>query len=107
MAAMRDILYKVNITSTSGDMNLEVNGVAFDSRKVKKGFLFVAIKGHQTDGHEFIDKAIKSGASVIVCEKLPEIVSEKATFISVKEITKPLAIITSNFYVNPSQKLTF
>jgi len=58
MAALRDILYKVNITSTSGDMNLEVAGVAFDSRKVKKDFLFVAIKGHQSDGHEFIDKAI-------------------------------------------------
>jgi len=105
MAALRDILYKVNITSTSGDMDLEVNGVAFDSRKVKKGFLFVAIKGHQTDGHEFIDKAIKSGASVIVCEKLPEIVSEKATFITVKGSAKALGIITSNFYGNPSQKL--
>lgn len=86
-------------------MNLEVNGVAFDSRKVKKGFLFVAIKGHSTDGHEFIDKSIKNGATVVVCEKLPEIVSDKATFITVKSSAKALGIITSNFYDNPSQKL--
>lgn len=105
MKALRDILYKVNITSTSGDMNLEVNGVAFDSRKVRKGFLFVAIKGHQTDGHEFIDKAIRSGACVIVCEKLPEMVSDKATFVTVKGSAKALGIITSNFYDSPSQKL--
>ncbi len=105
MASLRDILYKVNITSTSGDMNLEVSGVAFDSRKVKKDFMFVAIKGHQTNGHEFIEKAIKSGASVIVCEKLPEIVSEKATFITVKGSAKALGIIVSNFYNNPSKKI--
>jgi UDP-N-acetylmuramoyl-L-alanyl-D-glutamate--2,6-diaminopimelate ligase len=105
MASLRDILYKVNITSTSGDMNLEVNGVAFDSRKVKKDFLFVAIKGHATDGHEFIDKAVKSGASVIVCQKLPDEVSDKATFITVKSSAKALGIIASNFYGNPSQKL--
>lgn len=105
MAALRDILYKVNITSTSGDMNLDVSGIAFDSRKVKKGSLFVAIKGHSTDGHEFIDKAIKSGAAVIVCQKLPEEVPDKATFITVKSSAKALGIIVSNFYGNPSQKL--
>jgi len=105
LKALRDILYKVNITSTSGDMNVEVNSVAFDSRKVKKGTLFVAVKGRSTDGHEFIDKSIKSGAAVIVCEKLPEIVSDKATFITVKSSAKALGIIVSNFYGNPSQKL--
>jgi UDP-N-acetylmuramoyl-L-alanyl-D-glutamate--2,6-diaminopimelate ligase len=105
MAALRDILYKVNITSTSGDMNLAVSGVAFDSRKVKKDFMFVAIKGHQTNGHEFIEKAIKDGASVIVCEKLPDVVSDQVTFITVKGSAKALGIITSNFYNNPSKKL--
>jgi UDP-N-acetylmuramoyl-L-alanyl-D-glutamate--2,6-diaminopimelate ligase len=86
-------------------MNPDVNGVAFDSRKVKNGFVFVAIKGHSTDGHEFIEKSIERGASVIVCEKLPEAVSDKATFITVKSSAKALGIIASNFYDNPSQKL--
>jgi len=86
-------------------MNVEVSGVAFDSRKVKQGFLFVAIKGRQSDGHEFIERVINSGASVVVCEKLPETVSEKITFVTVKGSAKALGIIASNFYDNPSHKL--
>src|SRR5277367_2800587 len=105
MASLRDILYKVNLTSTSGTMDMEVKGVAFDSRKVKPGFLFVAIKGHQTDGHEFIPKAVGSGASVIVCNTLPEETSDKVTYITVKGSARALGIIASNFYGNPSQKI--
>jgi UDP-N-acetylmuramoyl-L-alanyl-D-glutamate--2,6-diaminopimelate ligase len=105
MAALRDILYKVNITSTSGPMEVEVNGIAFDSRKVKPGFLFVAIKGHQTDGHEFIEKATGNGATVIICNKLPEEISDKVTYITVKGSAKALGIIAANFYGNPSQKI--
>ncbi len=105
MASLRDILYKVNITSTSGSMDLDVSGIAFDSRKVKPGFLFVAIKGHQTDGHEFISKAIGNGASIVVCNKLPDEISDKITYITVKGSAKALGIITSNFYGNPSQKI--
>lgn len=105
MKALRDILYKVKIIATSGDMNSEVAGVAFDSRKVLPGFLFVAIKGRQSDGHQFIEKAIELGATVIVCEKLPEAVSDKATFVNVKSSSKALGIIASNFYDNPSGKL--
>lgn len=86
-------------------MNSEVAGVAFDSRKVLPGFLFVAIKGRQSDGHQFIEKAIELGATVIVCEKLPEAVSDKATFVNVKSSSKALGIIASNFYDNPSEKL--
>jgi UDP-N-acetylmuramoyl-L-alanyl-D-glutamate--2,6-diaminopimelate ligase len=105
LKALRDILYKVKIIATSGDMNSEVAGVAFDSRKVSPGFLFVAIKGQLSDGHQFIDKAISSGASVIVCEKMPDVVSDKVTFVNVKSSSKALGIIASNFYNNPSEKL--
>jgi UDP-N-acetylmuramoyl-L-alanyl-D-glutamate--2,6-diaminopimelate ligase len=105
LKALRDILYKVKIIATSGDMNSEVAGVAFDSRKVMPGFLFVAIKGRQSDGHQFIEKAIELGATVIVCEKMPEALSDKATFVNVKYSAKALGIIASNFYDNPSEKL--
>src|SRR5258706_14931732 len=105
MAALRDIIYKVNILFLYGNMDLEVIGIAFDSRKVKPGFCFVAIKGHQTDGHAFIERATGNGATVVVCEKLPEIVSEKATYVTVKGSAKALGIIVSNFYGNPSQKI--
>lgn len=105
MAILKDILYKVPITSTSGSTDVEVNMICFDSRKVKEGSLFIAIKGTQSDGHGFIDKAISLGAIAIVAEKLPEVISDKATYVTVKDSAKALGIISSNFYGNPSEKL--
>ncbi len=105
MAELKDILYKVHITSTSGSMNIEVNGICFDSRKVQPGFLFVAIRGTQSDGHGFIEKAASNGAVAIVAEKLPEAISEKITYVTVKDSSKALGIISSNFYGNPTSKL--
>src|SRR6478609_7676693 len=105
MAELKDILYKVSITSTSGNMNVDVKGVCFDSRKVQEGFLFVAVKGTQSDGHEFIAKAISSGALAVVCEKLPEAISDKVTYATVKNSAHALGVIAANFYGNPSQKI--
>lgn len=105
MQELKDILYKVPLTASYGDMNVEVNGIAFDSRKVQRGFLFAAVKGTLSDGHQFINKAIELGAQVIVCEKLPETINEKITYVSVKDSAYALAIIASNFYGSPSEKL--
>src|SRR6188768_1319197 len=105
MAELKDILYKVHITSTSGSMNIEVKGICFDSRKVQPGFLFVAVRGTQSDGHTFIDKAASSGAVAIVAEKLPDAITDKTTYVTVKDSSKALGIIASNFYGNPSVKL--
>ncbi|HZX74620.1 MAG TPA: UDP-N-acetylmuramoyl-L-alanyl-D-glutamate--2,6-diaminopimelate ligase [Cyclobacteriaceae bacterium] len=105
MAELKDILYKVHITSTSGDMAVEVSGICFDSRQVKPGFLFIAIKGVQSDGHAFITKAVSSGAAAIVAENFPETLSDKAVYVTVKNSSKALGIIASNFYGNPSSKL--
>ena len=105
MTELKDILYKVHITSTSGHMNLDVKGICFDSRSVKPGFLFVAIRGAKVDGHVFIEKAVSLGAVAIVAEKLPDAISDKITYVSVKDSAKALGIIVSNFYGNPSAKL--
>lgn len=105
MAELRDILYGVRITATSGDMNLDIPGVHFDSRQIQPGYVFVAIKGAQVDGHEFIDKAITAGAVVIVAESLPESMVETVTYITVKNSASALGIIVGNFYGNPSKKL--
>lgn len=105
MAAVRDILYNVRITSTVGDMDIEVAGIAFDSRKVESGFLFVAIKGTQADGHAFIDKAITLGAIVIVCNNLPEATNSSITYVTVKDSALALGVICGNFFGNPSRKL--
>jgi UDP-N-acetylmuramoyl-L-alanyl-D-glutamate--2,6-diaminopimelate ligase len=86
-------------------MNATVSGICFDSRKVKEGFLFVAVKGTTSDGHDFIRKAIELGATVIVCENLPESINEKITYVAVKDSAQALGIIASNFYGNPSERL--
>ncbi|MBL7870692.1 MAG: UDP-N-acetylmuramoyl-L-alanyl-D-glutamate--2,6-diaminopimelate ligase [Cyclobacteriaceae bacterium] len=105
MAELKDILYKVHITSTSGNMNVEVKGICFDSRKVEPGFLFIAVKGIQSDGHEFIAKAIASGAVAVLGEKLPEAISDKTTYVTVKDSAKALGIVAGNFHGNPSSKI--
>ena len=72
MKVLKDILYKVSLTSTTGDMEVRVKDIVFDSRKVGKGSAFVAIKGTQVDGHEYISAALEKGASIVVCEILPQ-----------------------------------
>jgi UDP-N-acetylmuramoyl-L-alanyl-D-glutamate--2,6-diaminopimelate ligase len=105
MAELKDILYKVSITSSYGDMGVDVKGICADSRQVKPGFLFVAVKGTQSNGHQFIAKAIDLGASAIVCEKLPDTIHEKITYVTVKNSAQALGVIAANFFGNPSQKL--
>jgi UDP-N-acetylmuramoyl-L-alanyl-D-glutamate--2,6-diaminopimelate ligase len=104
MILLKDILYKVSLQSTSGDMNIPISEVQFDSRKIEKGDLFVAIKGTQVDGHKFIQNAIDKGAVAIVCqEEVPPI--EGITVVRAVSSSRALAIIASNLYGNPSSKL--
>jgi len=105
MRELKDILYKVNITSASGDMGISIKGVAFDSRSVKKGFLFVAVAGTRSDGHLFIKSAIQNGAVAVVSEKLPDALAQDVTYVTVKHSAKALGVIAANFYKNPSAKL--
>ena len=105
MKLLKDILYKVSVNAVYGDTNVKVAQVDFDSRKVVKDSLFVAQKGISVDGHLYIDKAIRLGATTIICEELPIRLEENITFIQVEDSSKTLAIIASNFYDNPSSKL--
>ncbi|MEO9964852.1 MAG: UDP-N-acetylmuramoyl-L-alanyl-D-glutamate--2,6-diaminopimelate ligase [Reichenbachiella sp.] len=102
---LKDILYKVNLTSVAGDMSLEISGVQFDSRKIRKGNLFVAVKGTQVDGHQYIEQAIKKGAIAVVCEDMPSEPTAGITFVATKSSSHALGIIASNFHGNPSEKL--
>ena len=103
---VKDILYKVAIEAVHGSTNVEVNAIHFDSRKIESNDVFVAIKGTLSDGHSFIDKAISLGASVVVCEDLPENLLSQITYIQVKDTNEALAHLATNFYDNPSQKLS-
>ena len=105
MKQLKEILYKVAIESILGTTKGFVSEVAFDSRKVVKDALFLAISGTQIDGHQFIDKAIGLGAKYIICEILPEKIQKEVVYINVKDTKKALGLITANFYGNPCEEL--
>ncbi|MCF6296467.1 MAG: UDP-N-acetylmuramoyl-L-alanyl-D-glutamate--2,6-diaminopimelate ligase [Flavobacteriaceae bacterium] len=105
MKNLKDILYKVAIESILGDTNIEIKSVVFDSRKVKLNSLFIAQKGLIFDGNKFVNKAIESGAVVIVCEQFPKEIQPNITYVQVANCDEALAIIAANFYDNPSEKL--
>ena len=105
MKVLKDILYKVTINAVVGSTSVSVKVIHFDSRSIKKGDLFVAIKGNIVDGHKFIDIAIKNGAIGIICETLPENLVDGVTYIEVDNSNKALAIMASNFHDAPSENL--
>ena len=102
---LSDILYKVSIRSVSGSTGVEVNDVQIDSRKIKEGALFVAVKGAAADGHQFIEKAIEKGAAVIVFEIIPETKKEGIVYVEVENSAAAAAYIANNFFGRPSEKI--
>lgn len=105
MKLLKDILYGTRITDVKGNTNIAVDSVAFDSRKVGKFSVFVAIRGTQVDGHNFISQAIADGSIAIVCEKIPEELLENITYIKVGDSTEALGKIAANYYDNPTERL--
>jgi UDP-N-acetylmuramoyl-L-alanyl-D-glutamate--2,6-diaminopimelate ligase len=102
---LQDILYKVAITSVQGNMGITVNSLQIDSRKVTAGCCFIALKGAAADGHQFINKAIESGAVVIVCETLPQKLQEGITYIATGNSAEAAGLMSHNFYGEPSAKV--
>jgi UDP-N-acetylmuramoyl-L-alanyl-D-glutamate--2,6-diaminopimelate ligase len=102
MAVLQDILYKVQLKQVYGNTAVEVSDIQIDSRRVSKGSVFVAITGEQTDGHNFIDKSIESGANVVVCEIMPSSFFENVTYVLVENSHEAVAHMAHNFYNEPS-----
>ena len=70
MKKLKEILFKVNIDSVYGDTDIDITKITFDSRNIEDKTLFIAIKGYNIDGHDYIEESIKKGASVVVCETI-------------------------------------
>ncbi len=100
-----EVFNRIPTLETHGTLETEISGIVFDSRKVTAGALYIAVKGVATDGHTFIANAVDKGASVVVCEILPEQLKENITYIKVKNSAKTLGQLASNFYGNPSENL--
>ncbi len=105
MQILQNILYKVGLLAVHGTLDLELSQIDFDSRAVKPGAVFVAVKGTQVDGHKFIAKAIELGAIAVVCEVVPDEQTEGVTYVQVKDSHQALAFLAANFYGNPSREL--
>lgn len=105
MKNLKDLLFGVSINAVQGSTDRNINAVQFDSRKIESGDLFVAIIGLQSDGHQYIEQAENKGVFAVVCEILPQKRLDSITYIVTDNSQHALAIIASNYFENPSQKL--
>ncbi len=103
---LSDILQSVEIKESKGPLQREITGVCIDSRQVKPGSLFIAVKGTQTDGHAYISKALEQGASaVLVCEPIAAAAPEDVTFVRVDDTEACVGKVATQFYGDPTSKL--
>ena len=102
---LENIIESVNVCEIKGNVDKEIAGIQMDSRLVEAGHLFVAVKGTQTDGHAYIEKAIEKGASAIVCETLPDTLNEHVTYIRVADTEDAVGKLATTFYGDPTSKL--
>lgn len=101
---LKEILKNVGKYDIYGNDNIEINGIEIDSRRISNGNLFVAVRGTQTDGHDYIEKAIEAGASAIVCEKI-SIMKDNITYVVLNDTEDVIGKLATNYYGNPTEKL--
>mgnify|MGYP003485244268 CR=1 FL=1 len=94
---LRDLLKDINVLESNVDMDMPVESVAYDSRKVTEGCLFVAISGFASDGNRFIPMAMEKGAQVVVTAKKPEV---EVPYVLVESDRLAMALLGCNFYGN-------
>ena len=100
---LQELLKGVGIVSFNGDLNVEINGIVYDSRKTKKGNLFICVSGYTKDGHSYISDALQKGAAAFIVEKDVEV--KGATVVKVHSSRSAMPLLASNFYANPTQEL--
>lgn len=105
MKHLEHLIQSVKLKRVEGTTQLHIDRIEFDSRKVQKGDLFVAVRGAHVDGHLFIKNAEEQGARVIICEKIPENVLTTVTYIEVENSAIALGVVAHYFYDQPSTKL--
>ena len=102
---LKNILNNISIETIVGSTDLAIEKIEFDSRKVSQNNLFFAIKGTQTDGHQYISQVIEKGVIAIICEIWPATIVPNITYIQVKDSAEALGFAAANFYDNPSRNL--
>lgn len=106
MMDLKKVLHAIPVQQVVGNLEeVDVHSLCFDSRKVELGSLFIAVRGVQTDGHLFVDKAITSGARAVIVEELPKETLDSVAYILVADSAYALGVAAANFYGNPSEQL--
>ena len=102
---LKELLKEVPVIAASGNEDVEITGVNIDSRRIKDGHLFIAMKGTQVDGHRFIAKAVELGAKAVLCEDMPEEKAEGVAYVQVESTEDAVGKVATTFHGNPSSKL--
>ena len=102
---LNELTKGIKTLQMAGDADIDITGVNIDSRKIKPGHLFVAMKGTQVDGHTFIPKALELGASAVLCEDMPDERKEGVTYIQVESTEDAVGKVATKFYGDPTSKL--
>lgn len=99
---LAEILNGIEVIETTAEMDMDVADISYDSRASKPGDLFVAISGFETDGHAYIDSAVKNGAIAVLCEKKPD---SQIPYICVKNTRSALALASANLFSRPAESM--
>ena len=105
MKQLSHILSKVEVVSFTASEDVLIEGLSYDSRQVKRGDCFFAVRGTQADGHRFIGKAVEAGAVAVVCEQLQETLAPQVSYVVVKDSNAAMADIAAAYYDNPSHEI--
>ncbi len=100
------LLKHIEVEKINGKVDVEVHSIQFDSRKVLQGSLFIATRGVNSDGHNYIESSLKSGAIAVICEEFPKELQENVSYVLVKNSSEAIGLIASSWYDFPSAKLT-
>lgn len=99
---LKEVIKGLDILDTKGSLDIEIDNIQYDSRKVGENDLFICVKGFTVDGHKFIDMAIEKGAKAFLVQE--DIQRDGVTFIKVKDTREDMAKVADNFYNHPSQR---
>ena len=102
---LENLVEGLGVLEVKGDLQREVGGVQIDSRRINDGDLFIAVNGTVSDGHNYISKAVESGAVAVLCEVLPADIAEDVTYIKVENTEQVVGKVATTFYGNPTEKL--
>lgn len=101
-----DLIKDIQTIRIVGELDQETTAITADSRQVTTGSTFVAVRGTQHDGHQYIERAVDAGAKLIIAEKIPERHIAGVCYIQVEDSTEALGLVSSAFWGHPSKKMT-